>query len=97
MSISALELPNAVAVTVDDASLAVEMSDGRTIVAPLAWFPRLLHATPAERARWRLIGEGEGVHWPDLDEDVSVESLIAGRASTETADSLARWLAGRKR
>jgi hypothetical protein len=96
MTISALDRPSAVAVTIDDQSLSVELSDGRTIAAPLAWYPRLLHATPKERACWRLVADGEGIHWPDLDEDVSVEGLIAGRPSMETADSLAHWLAGRQ-
>jgi hypothetical protein len=84
------------AVSVTSDALSVELRDGRTISAPLAWFPRLLHATKAERDNLRLIGGGEGVHWPDLDEDVSVEGLIAGRPSAESARSLKRWLAGRK-
>lgn len=97
MTISVLEvaLPHAVQVLVGEASLSVELSDGRSISAPLAWFPRLLHASPAERSAWRLIGDGEGIHWPGVDEDISVESLVAGRPSLETAESLARWLAAR--
>ena len=97
MTISVLEvaLPHAVRVQVGDTSLSVELSDGRSISAPLAWFPRLLHASPAERSAWRLIGDGDGIHWPELDEDISVESLVAGRPSLETAESLARWLAAR--
>jgi hypothetical protein len=75
--------------------LTLELSDGRTLAVPVVWYPRLLHGTPAERGRWRLIGRGEGVHWPDLDEDVSVEGLLAGRPSAESQRSLARWLAGR--
>jgi hypothetical protein len=70
----------------------VDLADGRTITAPLVWFPRLKHGTAAERANWRLIGAGEGIHWPQLDEDISVESLLAGRPSGETQDSLRRWL-----
>ena len=77
-------------------TLTVELSDGRSLAVPLAWFPRLLHATPDERGHWRLAGGGEGLHWPDVDEDISVESLIAGRPSGESAASLQRWLAGRK-
>ena len=73
-------------------ALMVDLADGRTITAPLAWFPRLKHGTSAERANWRLIGSGEGIHWPDLDEDISIESLLAGRRSGETQDSLRRWL-----
>lgn len=73
-------------------ALVVDLADGRTITAPLAWFPRLKHGTPAERSSWRLIGGGQGIHWPDLDEDISVESLLAGRRSGETQESLRRWL-----
>lgn len=75
--------------------IQVELVDGRAVVAPLGWFPRLAHATPAERNTWRLIGRGEGVHWPALDEDISVEHLLLGRASGESQASLARWLASR--
>lgn len=71
--------------------LTVELSDGRSISVPLDWFPRLAHATPSERGNWRLIGEGEGVNWPDLDEDISVEGLFAGRPSAESKRSLQRW------
>jgi hypothetical protein len=83
-------------VTASDDSLTVELADGRTIVVPLAWFPRLAHGTPTERANWRLIGGGAGIHWPELDEDISVESLLAGRRSGETQTSLRRWLQARK-
>ena len=89
--------PLATDVTVHDEMLTVDLSDGRTLAVPLVWYPRLLHGTPAERDRWRLIGRGEGVHWPDLDEDLSVEGLLAGRRSAESQRSLARWLAGRAR
>lgn len=82
-------------VKIGDDSLVVDLTDGRTISAPLAWFPRLLHGTPSERANWRLIGSGEGIHWPELDEDISVASLLAGRRSGETSDSLRRWLESR--
>jgi hypothetical protein len=63
---------------------------------PLAWYPRLLHGTLEERDNWRLIGSGEGVHWPDLDEDLSIDSLISGRPSGESQASLKRWLETRK-
>lgn len=88
-------IARAVAVSVNVHTLEVALDDGRTISAPLAWFPRLLQATPAERDNMRLIARGEGVHWPDLDEDISIDSLIAGRASAETGASLKRWLATR--
>ena len=98
MNTSGIDLKDAAAqrVTAGEDSLTVELADGRTIAVPLAWFPRLLHGTPAELANWRLIGSGEGIHWPDLDEDISVESLLAGRRSSETGESLRRWLDARK-
>jgi hypothetical protein len=71
-------------VTAGEEALTVELADGRTISVPLLWFPRLAHGTPAERNNWRLIGGGTGIHWPDLDEDISVASLLAGRRSGET-------------
>lgn len=74
---------------------SVDLSDGRTITIPLAWFPRLFHGTPAERGNWRWIGRGTGIHWPDLDEDIAVEDLILGRPSGEGQASLRRWLAAR--
>lgn len=84
-------------VAVTDDTLTVDLIDGRTVAVPVAWYPRLSHATPAERANWRLIGQGEGVHFPLLDEDVSVAALLAGRASGESQASLEKWLQGRKR
>ena len=83
-----------VAVTED--SLVVDLIDGRSISAPVVWYPRLLNGTPGERNNWRLIADGEGIHWPDLDEDLSVDSLIVGRPSGESQESLKRWLEGRK-
>lgn len=73
----------------------MDLADGRTVIVPLAWYPRLLSGTTAERNRWRLIAGGEGIHWPDLDEDVSVEGLLEGRPSGETQASFKRWLASR--
>lgn len=98
MSTSGTELREAAAqnINVSDDALVVDLADGRTITAPLAWFPRLAHGTPAERSNWRFIAGGEGIHWPDLDEDISVESLLAGRRSGETQESLRRWIEGRK-
>ncbi len=98
MSTSETELREATAqrLSVSEDSLVVDLADGRTIAVPLAWFPRLAHGTDEERAHWRLIGSGEGIHWPDLDEDISVASLLAGRRSGETQESLRRWLDGRK-
>lgn len=98
MSISGNELKEAFAqsVSVSDDALAADLADGRTITVPLAWFPRLAHGTPKERANWRLIAGGEGIHWPNLDEDISVESLLAGRRSGETQESLRRWIEQRE-
>jgi hypothetical protein len=89
------EIPNAVEVGITEEALTVELSDGRTVSVPLAWYPRLLRATPKERGDWRLIGKGQGVHWNVLDEDVSVEGLLAGHRSGESQASFKRWLAGR--
>jgi len=88
-------LVTAVTASANDDSLTVELSDGRVISAPLAWYPRLAHGTVAERNNWRLIGAGHGIHWPDLDEDLSVEGLLAGRPSGECQASLKKWLAKR--
>jgi len=84
-------------VRVTDDDLVVELVDGRTVSVPIDWFPRLLHGRPDERANWRLIGRGEGVHWPDLDEDVSVDDLLLGHRSGETQESLRRWLESRSK
>lgn len=77
-------------------TISLDLSDGRTISAPLAWFPRLLNATVAERKKWRFIGKGEGIHWEDIDEDISVEGLLAGRPSGESQKSFEKWLNKRK-
>ena len=77
-------------------ALSAELSDGRTISVPLDWYPRLAHATPRERGTWELIGGGEGIHWPDLDEDISIEGLLAGRRSGESVTSFQRWLAAKR-
>lgn len=91
-----MEIPDAEAVSVSDDTLAVELSDGRSISVPLAWFPRLLHGTPEERSNWRLIGGGDGIHWEELDEDISVEGLLAGRPSGESQESFRKWLEARR-
>jgi hypothetical protein len=89
--------PYALAVVADRESLSVELSDGRTISVPTGWFPRLMHATQAERSNWRLIADGDGIHWPDLDEDIAVAALLEGRRSAESQASLGRWLDGRQK
>jgi hypothetical protein len=80
-----------------DDSMTVHLDDGRALSVPLAWYPRLLHGTRDERERFELIGDGEGIHWPALDEDISVDGLLAGKRSAETDTSLARWLQKRKK
>jgi hypothetical protein len=93
MSISAneIEVPNAENVRISEDTLSVDLSDGRTISVPLAWFPRLFQSTSEERNNWRLIGKGHGIHWEDIDEDISVEGLLAGRPSGESQSSLKKW------
>jgi len=87
-----IQVPTANRAQVSDDSLSVNLSDGRTISVPVAWFPRLSHGTTEERDHWRLIGNGRGIHWTDLDEDISVENLLAGRPSGESQTSFKRWL-----
>ncbi len=77
--------------------LEVDFSDGRSLSVPLAWFPRLMAGTSRERANWRPVGGGVGLHWPDLDEDISVEGLLAGRGSAESQKSIAAWLDSRRK
>ena len=91
-----VSVPDAGSVSLDDDTLSVDLADARTISVPLTWYPRLLQGTAEERNNWRLIGRGQGINWPDLDEDISVESLLAGRKSGETQSSLKRWLKSRK-
>jgi hypothetical protein len=82
-------------VTVTDDSLTVDLADGRTVSVPVEWYPRLARGTPQEQKNWRLIGRGAGIHWPDLDEDISLENLLLGQPSGESQKSLQRWLANR--
>ena len=84
--------PTATAVRVTGDTLSVDLSDGRSISVPIAWFPRLTHASNAERTKWQWIGGGRGIHWPDLDEDISVENLLTGQPSAESQESFKRWL-----
>jgi hypothetical protein len=97
MNISGLEVgaARALGASITDDALTVDLADGRTISAPLAWYPRLLNGAPRERQNWRLIGMGEGINWPDLDEDISVENLVLGRPSGESQASFQRWLESR--
>ncbi len=97
MNTSAIEIavPMAETVMVTDDTLTVELGDGRSLSVPLAWFPRLVHATATERKKWRFIGRGHGIHWSQLDEDISVEGLLAGKPSGESQASFRKWLAAR--
>jgi Protein of unknown function (DUF2442) len=95
VSSSAVDSQAAISVQVSDDTLAVDLADGRTIAAPLAWYPRLVHGTAVERASWRLIAGGRGIHWPALDEDISVANLLAGHPSAESQSSFKKWLASR--
>lgn len=92
-----MEVPRAQSVAVTEDTLRVDLSDGRTISAPLAWYPRLLHAAPEERRDWRLIARARGIHWQAIDDDISVRGLLAGRASGESQASFKRWLRQRSK
>lgn len=87
-----LALARIVAVTITDDTLAADLEDGRSIAVPIGWYPRLAHATPAERANYEIGGAGYGIHWPDLDEDIGVEGMLLGKKSAESAESLGSWL-----
>ena len=89
--------PFAQKVRIAEDSLSVDLTDGRTISVPLSWFPRLLSGTAIERNNWRMIGQGEGIHWEDLDEDISIEGLILGCPSQESQSSLQNWLKQRQK
>ena len=87
-----IKIPGAESVTITEDTLSVDLSDGRTISVPVAWYPRLMHATPDERKNWKLIGKGHGIHWKDIDEDISIEGLLAGKPSGESQKSFKKWL-----
>ena len=99
MSTSSVATETAAAknVRVTERALIVELRDGRVVSVPLAWYPRLAEGSPGERRRWELLGPGIGIHWPDLDEDISVEGLLQGLPSGESTASLKAWRATRKR
>jgi hypothetical protein len=85
----------ALEVNVTGAILTVGLADGRALSVPLTWYPRLLHGTPEERRNWRPIGDAVGIHWPDLDENISIEGLLLGKRSGESQASLQKWLSTR--
>lgn len=91
-----IQKPRITGVSVASELLHVDLSDGRSLSVPLEWFPRLKQATQVELCDWRLIGDGEGIHWETLDEDISMDGLLGGRPSMESAASFQRWLAGRQ-
>ena len=97
MTSSTVELQDARALRliVSDEALTADLVDGRTIIVPLAWYPRLWHGTSAERNHFELLADGSYIHWPDLDEDLRVAGLLAGRRSGESSQSLKKWLEGR--
>ena len=86
-------LAQKVRVTADE--LVVGLIDGRTVSVPVQWYPRLAHGSPSERQNWQMIGRGVGIHWPDIDEDIAVDDLLAGRPSGESQTSFQRWLESR--
>ena len=88
--------PGAVRARITEDQLIVDLDDGRTISVPLAWYPRLVRGSDAERNDWRLIGGGHGIHWEGLDEDISVEGLLAGMPSGESDRSFEDWMHRRR-
>jgi len=84
-------------VEVKEDTLIVSLTDGRVISTPLAWFPRIWYGTPTERANFEIIGDGNYIHWPELDEDLSISGILAGRRSKENPGSLKKWLESRKK
>jgi hypothetical protein len=89
--------PIAVDINVTSDKLIVALDDGRSLAVPLSWYPRLLYATKTERKNWQLLGNGYAIEWPDVDEHIGVEGLVAGRRSGEAKASLKRWLSSRRK
>jgi hypothetical protein len=82
----------AIALTISGDTISIDLDDGRSISVPLSWYPRLYHANRKEQNNWILVGEGHGIHWPDLDEDVSIQGILEGNQSSESLRSLKKWL-----
>jgi len=97
ISIDNVSTAKASSLTISHEMLTVELDDGRTLSVPQAWYPRLQRWTARERSKWRLLGGGEGIHWPELDEDISVAGLLAGKRSAESKASVSKWAQGRKK
>jgi hypothetical protein len=87
--------PQAAKIETTEDHLIVDLADGRRLVVPLAWYPRLLHATSTERQNWQLLGDGYAIEWPELDEHIGIEGLLAGHRSGESQKSFERWLSSR--
>src|SRR2546426_3132318 len=96
-SVTETSAPRVQDLRVSHKHLEVQLSDGRKLSVPVAWYPRLADRSPTERRDWRIIAAGTDIHWPALDEDISVAGLLAGLPSGESATSLKRWLATRRR
>ncbi|MCP4749335.1 MAG: DUF2442 domain-containing protein [Proteobacteria bacterium] len=97
MSTSAVDVQHLeiIDVSVTSDTIGVELSDGRTISIPLAWYPRLQYSSDKERQQWRFIGHGQGIHWEEIDEDISIESILSGKRSLESQTSFKKWLDSR--
>jgi hypothetical protein len=89
--------PLATKVHVTEDRLIVELADGRSIIVPISWYPRLMNGTMQERQHWQLLGDGYAIEWPDLDEHIGIEGLLAGRRSSESEKSISQWLEERKK
>ena len=87
--------PLATQIEVTDEKLIVNLADGRSLIIPLSWYPRLLHATQKERENWEILGDGYVIAWDDLDEHIGIEGLLAGKSSGESDRSFERWLTAR--
>ena len=87
--------PLATQIEVTDEKLIVNLIDGRSLIIPLSWYPRLLHATKEERENWEILGDGYAIAWDDLDEYIGIEGLLAGKSSGESDRSFERWLTAR--
>ena len=98
MTSSILETaPSAEKVTIRGGRLIVDLADGRTLIVPLEWYPRLLYGSRKERQNWQILADGDTIEWPDLDEHIGIDGLLTGRRSGESRRSLHRWLANRSR
>lgn len=95
-AVVSLALPRCIGVTITDDTLSADLEDGRTISVPVSWYPRLAYGRVEEREQFQISGAGYGIHWPELDEDVSVEGLLLGKRSTESPASFERWLQRRR-